>query len=109
MITDAGIKFLGAFAIALGLFYMFSVRSRGVVTENATGSKKCSPALRNIAVTQQGELDVLNQNYRIMKAEMEEFKKTLKNQEAEILLNEKRLKDLTNDTNKELKKSPINN
>ena len=97
MLTDGAIKVLGALAVAFGMFYIFS--NRGVVVE---GAKGCSKQARNIAITQQGELDSINSNNRIMKAELEELKKQVIGYKAEIQHNEQQLKQILAEKKKDL-------
>ena len=97
MLTDGAIKVLGALAVAFGMFYIFS--NRGVVVE---GAKGCSKQARNIAITQQGELDSINSNNRIMKAELEELKKQVIGYKAEIQHNERQLKQILAEKKKDL-------
>jgi len=97
MLTDSAIKVLGALAVAFGMLYIFS--NRGVVVE---GAKGCSKQARNIAITQQGELDSINSNNRIMKAELEELKKQVIGYKAEIHHNEQQLKQILAEKKKDL-------
>lgn len=99
MLTDNAIKVLGALAIAFGMFYIFS--NRGIVVE---GAKGCSQQARNIAVTQQGEIDNINSNNRIMKAELEELKKQIIGYKTEIKHNEQQLKQILAEKKKDLPK-----
>lgn len=97
MLTDTAIKVLGALVVAFGMFYIFS--NRGIVVE---GAKGCSQQARNIAVTQQGEIDNINSNNRIMKAELEGLKKQIIGYKAEIQHNEQQLKQILAEKKKDL-------
>ena len=97
MLTEGAIKFMGAFSIAFLLLYVFS--NRGITSE---GYKGCSNDAKNIAVTQQGEIDQMNSGYTMMKAELEEFKKTLLNHKAEIQHNETSLKQILAEKKKDI-------
>ena len=87
MLTPAGIKILGAFSVAFLLLYIFS--DRGIVRE---GAKGCSKQAQNVAITQQSEIDNINSNNRVMKAELEQLKKQIGGYKAEIQYNEQQLK-----------------
>ena len=67
MLTTAAIKILGAFSVAFLLLYIFS--DRGIVRE---GAKGCSKQAQNVAITQQSEIDNINSNNRVMKAELKD-------------------------------------
>ena len=97
MLTQGAIKGIGAFAVALLLFYIFS--NKGVIRE---GAKGCSKNAQNIAVTQQGEIDNINSNYGVMKAELEELKKQILAHKTEIAYNEKQLKQILAENKKDL-------
>ena len=97
MLTEGAIKGIGAFAVAFLLFYIFS--NKGVVRE---GAKGCSKNAQNVAVTQQGEIDNINSNYGVMKAELEELKKQILNHKTEIAYNEKQLKQVLAENKKDL-------
>ena len=97
MLTEGAIKFMGAFSIAFLLLYIFS--NRGITRE---GAKGCSKDAKNIAISQQGEIDKMNSGYTIMKAELEEFKKTLLQHKAEIQHNETKLKQILAEKKKDI-------
>ena len=97
MLTEGAIKAIGAFAVAFLLFYTFS--NKGIIRE---GAKSCSKSAQNIAVTQQGEIDNINSNYGVMKAELEELKKQILNHKTEIAYNEKQLKQILAENKKDL-------
>jgi cell division protein FtsB len=89
MLTTAAIKILGAFSVAFLLLYIFS--DRGIVRE---GAKGCSKQAQNVAITQQSEIDNINSNNRVMKAELEQLKKQIGGYKAEIQYNEQQLKQV---------------
>ena len=97
MLTEGAVKLMGAFSIAFLLLYIFS--NRGVTRE---GAKGCSKDAKNIAITQQGQIDQMNSGYTMMKAELEEFKKTLLNHKAEIQHNETSLKQILAEKKKDI-------
>ena len=89
MLTTGAIKILGAFSVAFLLLYIFS--DRGIVRE---GAKGCSKQAQNVAITQQSEIDNINSNNRVMKAELEQLKKQIGGYKAEIQYNEQQLKQV---------------
>ena len=89
MLTTAAIKILGALSVAFLLLYIFS--DRGIVRE---GAKGCSKQAQNVAITQQSEIDNINSNNRVMKAELEQLKKQIGGYKAEIQYNEQQLKQV---------------
>ena len=97
MLTEGAVKMIGAFAVATLLFYIFS--NKGIIRE---GAKSCSKSAQNVAVTQQGEIDNINSNYGVMKAELEELKKQILNHKTEISYNEKQLKQVLAENKKDL-------
>ena len=97
MITNTTIKVFGAFSVAFLLLYIFS--DRGIVRE---GAKGCSKDAKNIAITQQGQIDQMNSGYTMMKAELEEFKKQLLQHKAEIQHNETSLKQILAEKKKDI-------
>ena len=97
MLTQNAIKIFGAFTVAFLMLYIFS--NRGIVRE---GAKGCSKQAQNVAITQQGELDNINSNNRIMKAELEELKKRIIGYKAEIQHNEQKLKQILAEKKKDL-------
>ncbi len=92
MLTEGAVKFIGAFCIAFLLLYIFS--NRGIAREGIGTAKGCSKDAKNIAVTQQGQIDQMNSGYTMMKAELEEFKKQLLQHKTEIQYNETQLKQI---------------
>ena len=97
MITNTTIKVLGAFSVAFLLLYIFS--DRGIVRE---GAKGCSKQAQNVAITQQSEIDNINSNNRIMKAELEQLKKQIGGYKAEIQFNEQQLKQILAEKKKDI-------
>ncbi len=97
MLTEGAVKLMGAFSIAFLLLYIFS--NRGITRE---GAKGCSKDAKNIAVTQQSEIDQMNSGYTMMKAELEEFKKNILQQKTEIQHNETKLKQILAEKKKDL-------
>jgi len=97
MLTLGAIKIIGAFSIAFLFLYIFS--NKGITRE---GAKGCSKEAQNVAVTQQGDIDNVNSNYSVMKAELEELKKTILNQKTEIQHNETQLKQILAEKKKDL-------
>ena len=97
MLTEGAIKFMGAFSIAFLLLYIFS--NRGITRE---GAKGCSKDAKNIAITQQGEIDQMTSGYTMMKAELEEFKKQLLQHKSEIQYNETQLKQILAEKKKDI-------
>ena len=97
MLTEGAIKFMGAFSIAFLLLYIFS--NRGITRE---GAKGCSKDAKNIAITQQSEIDQMNSGYTMMKAELEEFKKQLLQHKSEIQYNETQLKQILAEKKKDI-------
>tara|TARA_B100000575_G_C23117618_1_gene646296 strand:+ start:261 stop:575 length:315 start_codon:yes stop_codon:yes gene_type:complete len=97
MLTEGAIKFMGAFSIAFLLLYIFS--NRGITRE---GAKGCSKDAKNIAITQQGQIDQMNSGYTMMKAELEEFKKQLLQHKTEIQYNETQLKQILAEKKKDI-------
>ena len=97
MLTEGAVKLMGAFSIAFLLLYIFS--NRGITRE---GAKGCSKDAKNIAVTQQSEIDQMNSGYTMMKAELEEFKKNILQQKTEIQHNETQLKQILAEKKKDL-------
>jgi len=97
MLTEGAVKLMGAFSVAFLLLYIFS--NRGMTREGARG---CSKDAKNIAVTQQGQIDQMDSGYTLMKAELEEFKKTLLNHKTEIQYNETKLKQILAEKKKDL-------
>ena len=100
MLTEGAVKLMGAFSIAFLLLYIFS--NRGITRE---GAKGCSKDAKNIAVSQQAEIDQMNSGYTMMKAELEEFKKTILNHKTEIQHNETQLKQILAEKKKDLPSS----
>jgi hypothetical protein len=97
MLTEGAVKLMGAFSIAFLLLYIFS--NRGITRE---GAKGCSKDAKNIAVTQQSQIDQMNSGYTMMKAELEEFKKNILQQKTEIQHNETKLKQILAEKKKDL-------
>ena len=97
MLTEGAVKLMGEFSIAFLLLYIFS--NRGVTRE---GAKGCSKDTKNIAITQQGQIDQMNSGYTMMKAELEEFKKQLLQHKAEIQHNETSLKQILAEKKKDI-------
>ena len=97
MITNTTIKVFGAFSVAFLLLYIFS--DRGIVRE---GAKGCSKQAQNVAITQQSEIDNINSNNRVMKAELEQLKKQIGGYKAEIQYNEQQLKQILAEKKKDI-------
>jgi hypothetical protein len=97
LLTEGVVKLMGAFSIAFLLLYIFS--NRGITRE---GAKGCSKDAKNIAVTQQSQIDQMNSGYTMMKAELEEFKKNILQQKTEIQHNETKLKQILAEKKKDL-------
>ena len=100
MLSEGAIKFIGAFSVAFLLLYIFS--NRGIRREGIGTAKGCSKDAKNIAISQQGEIDQMNSGYTIMKAELEEFKKILLQHKAEIQHNETKLKQILAEKKKDI-------
>ena len=97
MLTPNPLKILGALSVAFLLLYIFS--DRGIVRE---GAKGCSKQAQNVAITQQSEIDNINSNNRVMKAELEQLKKQIGGYKAEIQYNEQQLKQILAEKKKDI-------